>query len=174
MKLLNPVVARVLKCLHYPLDVMLMCVRWYVAYGLSVRNLGEVMAERGIQVDHSTMHRWAVKLLPTLEKVFRHHKRPVGRSCRVDETYIKVRATGSICIAPLTRPATRSIFCCAPTETRLRPGGNLKNRSTRTANPRRSRSIRAGRIWPRSRPSTPRDTPIKIRHNGFVALRPPE
>jgi putative transposase len=48
MKLLNPAVARVLKRLHYPLDVMLMCVRWYVAYGLSVRNLEEMMAERGI------------------------------------------------------------------------------------------------------------------------------
>ena len=47
--------ARVFKRLHYPLDVMLMCVRWYVAYGLSVRNLEEMMAERGIQVDHSAL-----------------------------------------------------------------------------------------------------------------------
>jgi putative transposase len=91
MKLLNPAVARVLKRLHYPLDVMLMCVRWYVAYGLSVRNLEEMMAERGIQVDHSTVHRWAIKLLPVLEKAFRYHKRPVGRSWLVDETYIKVK-----------------------------------------------------------------------------------
>jgi putative transposase len=91
MKLLNPAVARVLKRLHYPLDVMLMCVRWYVAYGLSVRNLEEMMAERGIQVDHSAVHRWAIKLLPVLEKAFRRHKRPVGRSWHVDETYIKVK-----------------------------------------------------------------------------------
>jgi putative transposase len=66
-------------------------VRWYVAYGLSARNLEEMMAKRGIQVDHSTVHRWAIKLLPVLEKAFRHHKRPVGRSWRVDETYIKVK-----------------------------------------------------------------------------------
>jgi putative transposase len=91
MKTLNPALAKVLKRLHYPLDVMLMCVRWYVAYGLSVRNLEEMMAERGIQVDHSTVHRWAIKLLPVLEKAFRRHKRPVGRSWRVDETYIKVK-----------------------------------------------------------------------------------
>ncbi|MFL9913248.1 IS6 family transposase [Paraburkholderia sp. RL17-337-BIB-A] len=70
---------------------MLMCVRWYVAYGLSVRNLEEMMAERGIQLDHSTVHRWAIKLLPVLEKAFRRHKRPVGRNWRVDETYIKVK-----------------------------------------------------------------------------------
>src|SRR5260370_36703691 len=49
----NPAVARVLKRLHYPLDVILMCVRWYVAYPLSLRHLEEIMAERGISVDHS-------------------------------------------------------------------------------------------------------------------------
>ena len=48
-------IARVLTRLHYPLDVMLLCVRWYVAYSLSLRNLEEMMAERGIAVDHSTV-----------------------------------------------------------------------------------------------------------------------
>jgi putative transposase len=57
---LNPAVARVLKRLHYPLDVILMCVRWYVAYPLSLRHLEEMMAERGVSVDHSTVHRWAM------------------------------------------------------------------------------------------------------------------
>ena len=55
---MNLAVARVLKRLHYPLDVILMCVRWYVAYPLSLRHLEEMMAERGISVDHSTVHRW--------------------------------------------------------------------------------------------------------------------
>lgn len=49
------------------------------------------MAERGISVDHSTVHRWAIKVLPVLEKAFRRHKKAVGRSWRMDETYIKVR-----------------------------------------------------------------------------------
>jgi putative transposase len=66
MKTLNPTVARVHKRLHYPLDVILMCVRWYVSYSLSLRNLEEMMAERGMTVDHSTLHRWAIKLLPML------------------------------------------------------------------------------------------------------------
>jgi putative transposase len=91
MKTLNPALAKVLKRLHYPLDVILTCVRWYVSYALSLRNLEEMMAERGIAVDHSTVHRWALKLLPVLEKAFRHRKRPVGKSWRVDETYIKVK-----------------------------------------------------------------------------------
>jgi putative transposase len=90
MKTLNPAVARVLKRLHYPLDIIVMSVRWYVAYGLSLRNLEEMMSERGIEVDHSTLHRWALKLLPVLEKTFGGRKRPVGKSWRMDETYIKV------------------------------------------------------------------------------------
>ncbi|MGF6471541.1 transposase-like protein [Paraburkholderia youngii] len=57
-------IAKVLKRLHYPLDAMLMCVRWYVAYGLSLRNLEEMMAERGIDVDHSTVHRSSITASP--------------------------------------------------------------------------------------------------------------
>ena len=88
---LNPAVARVLKRLNYPLDVILMCVRWYVAYPLSLRHIEEMVAERGICVEHSTVHRWALKLLPVLEKTFRHRKRAVGKSWRMDETYIRVK-----------------------------------------------------------------------------------
>ncbi|PRX84435.1 DDE-type integrase/transposase/recombinase, partial [Paraburkholderia sp. BL25I1N1] len=91
MTTLNLAVARVLKRVHYPLDVMLTCVRWYVAYPLSLRHPEEMLAERGISVDHSTVHRWGIKLLPVLEKAFRRRKRPVGKSWRMDETYVKVR-----------------------------------------------------------------------------------
>jgi putative transposase len=91
MKTLDPGVARVLKRLHYPLEVILTCVRWYVAYPLSLRHLEEMMAERGIAVDHSTVHRWAIKLLPVLDKAFRRCKRAVGKSWRMDETYVKIR-----------------------------------------------------------------------------------
>src|SRR5580704_13432225 len=90
-KTLSAGIARVLKRLHYPLDVMLLCVRWYVAYSLSLRDLEEMMAERAIGVDHSTVHRWVIKLMPLFEKTFRKHKRPVGKSWRMDETYIKVK-----------------------------------------------------------------------------------
>jgi putative transposase len=54
---LNPDVARVLRRLHYPLNVVLACVRWYVAYPLSLRHLEDMVAERGMAVDHSTVHR---------------------------------------------------------------------------------------------------------------------
>lgn len=79
------------KRLHYPVDVIAQCVRWYLAYALSLRNLEEMMAERGITVDHSTLHRWVLRLVPLLDKAFRRHKRAMGRRWRMDETYIRVR-----------------------------------------------------------------------------------
>ncbi len=90
IELSNSTLRRVLKRLHFPLEVMLVCVRWYAAYPLSLRNLEEMMAERGVIVDHATVHRWAQKMLPVLAGVFRRRKRPVGPSWRVDETYILV------------------------------------------------------------------------------------
>ena len=59
--LLNSALNKVLQRLHYPLEVMLTCVRWYVAYPLSLRHIEEMMHERGVFVDHSTVHRWAIK-----------------------------------------------------------------------------------------------------------------
>ena len=90
IQLVTSTLRKVIKRLHYPLDVMLVCVRWYAAYPLSLRNLEEMMAERGVLVDHATVHRWVLKVLPALAAVFRRRKRPVGSSWRVDETYIKV------------------------------------------------------------------------------------
>src|SRR5471030_741513 len=89
-KTMNDAMSKVFKRLRYPIEVMLVCVRWYAAYPLSLRNLEEMMAERGVIVDHATVHRWALKILPALAAVFRRRKRPVGSSWRVDETYIKV------------------------------------------------------------------------------------
>ena len=86
----DSVLRKVLKRMHYPLEVMLLCVRWYAAYSLSTRNLEDMMQERGVEVDHSTVHRWSLKILPVMAKVFRSRKRSVGLSWRMDETYIRV------------------------------------------------------------------------------------
>jgi len=80
-----------IKRMRFPLDVILMCIRWYVAYPLSYRHVEEMMKERGVDVDHSSINRWAIRFLPLLEKVFRRYRRRVGRSWRMDETYIKVK-----------------------------------------------------------------------------------
>ena len=79
------------KRLHYPVYVIAQCVRWYLAYSLSLRDLEEMMAERGLHVDHSTLHRWVIRQVPLLDTVFRRHKLAVGRRWRMDETYIKIK-----------------------------------------------------------------------------------
>jgi transposase-like protein len=79
------------KGMRFPIDVILVCIRWYVAYPLSYRHLEEMMEERGVSVDHSSINRWAIRFLPLVEKMARKHKRPVGGSWRMDETYIKVK-----------------------------------------------------------------------------------
>ena len=79
------------KRLRFPIEVILVCIRWYAAYPLSYRHIEEMMEERGVCVDHSSINRWSIRFLPMLEKVFRQHKRQVGTSWRMDETYIKVK-----------------------------------------------------------------------------------
>ena len=79
------------KGMRFPIDVIFVCIRWYVAYPLSYRHLEEMMQERGVSVDHSSINRWAIHFLPLVEKMARKHKRPIGQSWCMDETYIKVK-----------------------------------------------------------------------------------
>ena len=75
---------------HHQQDIILQCVRWYVAYSLSYRDLEELMQERGYTVNHSTIGRWVVHYAPRIEKAFRTIKKRVGLRWRLDETYIKI------------------------------------------------------------------------------------
>ena len=76
---------------HFEREVILWGVRWYVAYPISYRQLEEMMQERGVEVDHSTLNRWVVKYVPLLDEQFRARKRPVGSSWRMDETYVRIK-----------------------------------------------------------------------------------
>src|ERR671922_1318017 len=76
---------------HFPKEIILMGVRWYLAYPLSTRHVEELMEERGVEVDHSTINRWVIKYSPQLEEAFHRRKRSVWLSWRMDETYIKVK-----------------------------------------------------------------------------------
>ena len=62
---------------HFDRSVILLCVRWYLAHNLSLRDLEEMMAERGLSVDHSTVHRWVVRFSPELLRRFHQRKRAV-------------------------------------------------------------------------------------------------
>ncbi|GAC1428891.1 MAG: IS6 family transposase [Burkholderiaceae bacterium] len=75
--------------MRFPIDVILVCIRWYAAYPLSYRHLEEMKQERGRVVDHSSINRWAIRFLPLLKKTFRKHA--VGKSWRMDEIYIRVK-----------------------------------------------------------------------------------
>jgi putative transposase len=76
---------------HFVRDIILTCVRWYLAYPLSYRQVEELMEEHGVSVDHATINRWVLKYSPHLEAAFHRHKCPVGRSWRMDETYMRVK-----------------------------------------------------------------------------------
>ncbi|WP_027156483.1 IS6 family transposase [Methylobacter luteus] len=72
--------------------IILICIRWYLAYPLSYRNLEEMMAERGVTIDHSNIYRWIQKFTPKLEAAFRKSKKhSVGKSWRMDEMVIKIK-----------------------------------------------------------------------------------
>jgi transposase, IS6 family len=76
---------------HFEADIILLCVRWYVRYSLSYRDLEEMMRERGLHVDHTTIYRWVQHYAPELEKRCKPHLKATNDSWRVDETYVKVK-----------------------------------------------------------------------------------
>jgi len=81
---------------HFKKEIILMLIRWYLAYALSYRNIEELALERGLEVDHTTVYRWVREYAPLLEANFRkRHKRSVGGSWRMDETYIRLKGKWS-------------------------------------------------------------------------------
>ncbi len=76
---------------HFEGGIILLCMRWYLRYALSYRDLEEMMGERGVRVDHTTIFRWVQRYAPELDKRCRPHLKTTNDSYRVDETYIKVR-----------------------------------------------------------------------------------
>lgn len=76
---------------HFQSEIILLCVRWYLRYPLSYRNLEEIMVERGLLVDHTTVYRWVQTYSPEIEKRCRPYLSQTNDSWRVDETYIKVK-----------------------------------------------------------------------------------
>lgn len=82
------------KEMYFPINVILACICWYAAYSLSYRHLEEMMGERGVSVDHSTINSWAIRFLPLTEKMAGKHKRRVGACWRMDKTYMQCPSPG--------------------------------------------------------------------------------
>src|ERR1700726_567559 len=72
-------------------ELILCAVRWYLRYSLSLRDVEELFAERGLEADHTTIWRWVQRYGPELEMRLRRHLKPTKKSWRVDETYIRVK-----------------------------------------------------------------------------------
>jgi transposase-like protein len=76
---------------HFDREIIILCVRWYLRYKLSLRDLVEMMAERGLSLAHTTILRWVKRFTPEFVKSWNRFGTPAGRSWRVDETYLKIR-----------------------------------------------------------------------------------
>src|SRR3954466_10459078 len=79
------------KGLHFDHEVVILCVRWYLSYKLSSRDLVNMMGERSVELAHTTILRWVQRYVPEFEKRWNRYARTVGGSWRCDETYIKVK-----------------------------------------------------------------------------------
>ena len=86
---------------HFPKDVILCAAFFYVRYPVSYRDLEEIMAERGVHVDHATLNRWVVKFSPLIAHQAHRRKSKTNASWRMGETYIKVK--GKLCYYYLPR-----------------------------------------------------------------------
>src|SRR6476661_5647226 len=75
---------------HFQAEIIVLCVRWYLRFGLSFRNLEELMAERNVSVDHVTIWRWVQRYAPKLHQRCRSELRMTNRSWQVDETYLRI------------------------------------------------------------------------------------
>ena len=99
-------------------DIIITCVRWYLRFKLSYRDLAELARELGVSVAPSTILRWVIRYVPELEKCWQAYERPVGDSWRVDETYLKVGGHGCTSTALLKAGHTPPLTQASITATR--------------------------------------------------------
>ncbi len=100
---------------HFEAEIILLCVRWYLRYSLSYRDLEELMRERGLEVDHTTIYRWVQHYAPELEKRSRPHLKAPTDSWRVDETYIKIKGTWTYLYRAVDSEGNTLEFLLSPT-----------------------------------------------------------
>jgi transposase, IS6 family len=101
---------------HFEGEIVLWAVRWYCRYGVSYRDLEQMMGERGVSVDHSTIYRWVQRYAPEIEKRLRWQwRRPGSTSWRIDETYVKVRGQWAYLYRAIDKHGSTIDFYLSPT-----------------------------------------------------------
>ena len=103
---------------HVEKEIILWGVRWYVASPISYRQLEEMRQERGVSVDHSTLNRWVINYAPEFQRQFRHRQQPVGKSWRMDETYVKIKGKWAYLYRAVDKEGHTSDFLLTPTRER--------------------------------------------------------
>ncbi len=137
---------------HFEAEIVLLCVRWYLRYSLSYRDLEEMMLERGLHVDHTTIYRWVQRYAPELEKRCRPHLKATNDSWRVDETYIKVKKVWMYLYRAVDSDGNTLEFLLSPT----RDAEAAKRFLMKALHSTRQRVQLLGRIRSRSRWKSPR------------------
>jgi putative transposase len=132
---------------HYPKSVILYVVFFYVRYGVSYRDLEEIMAERGVDVDHATLNRWVVKFSPQIAANAQTRKKPTAISWRMDETYIKVRGKWTYLYRAIDRDGQSLDSCCLRGAIRLLREGSSSVLLPQMVSQSVSPSIKAAPIW---------------------------
>jgi transposase-like protein len=112
MLLLASSVCGLFKWRQFEPEVILLAVGWYLRFSLSYRDVEELLAERGLRADHVTVWRWVQRYGPEIEQRLRRRLKPTNDSWRVDETYIRLRASGCIYTGLWTPPVRRSTSFC--------------------------------------------------------------
>ena len=120
---------------HFDREVIILCVRWYLRYKLSFRDLVEMMAERGLSLAHTTILRWVQRYAPEFVKRWNRFSHPAGQSRRVDETYEKI--CGPIFTGPSIDQARLLISGSVRGEMSLQPRLSSRRRSKARAVHRR-------------------------------------
>jgi IS6 family transposase len=109
---------------RFPPDVIVLAVRWYLRFGLSYRDVEELLIERGVEVDHVTIYRWVLRFTPLLADAARPCRHAVGDRWGVDETYLKVAGRWRYVYRAIDNSA-RSLMCSYPhIGTQRQPAGS--------------------------------------------------
>jgi hypothetical protein len=111
--------------------VILFAVRWYLRFGLSYRDVEELLTERGVEVDHVTICRWVQRFMPSLADAARPCRHLVGDRWQVDETYVKMLASGATSTGRSTSSGRSSTCSSCHGETPRRLAGSLSGQSVR-------------------------------------------
>src|SRR5467141_3933986 len=87
---------------QFDTEIIILCVRWYITYRLSYRDLVAMMAERGVIISHTTIMRWVIRYVPEFGKRWNRFARSIGSSWPLTRRTSRSRANGTICTEPWT------------------------------------------------------------------------